>query len=453
MRRSRPDSALAAGLTLALVSTAAPAAAQDDTSATPPDAPAEEPAAPAPPSGVLLSGQLRTRYRGQFSEGDDHDLYELIDVQAKDAAGRWSSSLLGRLNWDLDDGPARLDSLQDTYDADITAQLYHAYLDWKLARFERLRFGRQTLYETPLTVVFDGAAAELAPMGSVDALFGAYAGLGEHLYESSAEDDWVLGSYGGIDLWSGATLRADWMHLEDARLGSEHENDLVGLRFSQDADTQTTHARVELKHSRLEAERRDVRVSASLVDLEARASLQVSWYQLLKAQQELAAPLDPFTSTLATLFPYEDLALSGTKDWKHLALSAGANLRRLEDEADESTYNREFERYWLTTSLVDTLPVQLDLTGELWDATGTEFSTWGASVAREFERFELSGGSYYSLYKYDLTTGDERDDVRTFFLDATFRQTPERRWSLRYEFEDNDFDAFHQLRLDYAWGF
>lgn len=443
MRRSRLEAARTAGLLCLLGLT--PAAQEGE------GEPAPTPEKPAP--AVQVSGQLRTRYRGQFSEGDDHDLFELVDLQAKDRDGRWSASLLGRVNWDLDDGPARLDSLQDTYDADVTAQLYHAYVDWEHARFERLRFGRQTLYETPLTVVFDGAAAELAPLGGVEARFGAYAGLGEHLYESSSEDDWVLGGYGGLDLWKGAVLRADWMHLEDARLGTEHENDLVGLVLDQDLGTRTTNSRLGLRHTRVEAERRDLRVTASHVDPEARWSLSGTFYQLLRAQQELAAPLDPFTSTLATLFPYADLALSGSKDWDHFALGLGANVRRLDDESDEGTYNREFERYWLTSSFVDVLPVSVHLTGELWDATGSEFSTWGASVAREIERFELSAGSYYSLYKYDLTTGDERDDVRTFFLDATFRHTPARRWSLRYEFEDNDFDPFHQVRLDYAWGF
>ena len=451
MRRSRPESGRVVALALGLTACVAAPSIQDSS------APASEeaPAVPAeqPARSIELSGQLRTRYRGQFSEGDDHDLYELIDVHAKDSAGRWSASVLSRLAYDFDEGPLRLDSLLDTYDHSFQAQLFHAFVDLESTRFERLRFGRQTLYETPLTVVLDGAAAELTPRGKHDATLGAYAGIGEHLYESSSDGDVVLGTYGGLDLWRGAVLRADWMHLEDLRLGSEHDNDLFALKLDQDVRFEQGDSRFEVAHSRLEGERRDLRLGASHVDLGGHWSARGTYYQLLRAQADLAAPLDPFTSSLFTLFPYRQLGVSGTKDWKHVSLTGGADLRRLVEAGDEGTYNREFERYHLTTALTHALPVEVALTSELWNSSDTDFSTWGANLSRELERFELSVGSYYSLYKYDLATGDERDDVRTYFFDVSFRPESLRRWSLRYELEDNDFDTFHQVRLDYAWGF
>ena len=451
MRPSRREAARGLALALAPFALTLAQAAQEASDEPPPEAPpAPQPSAP----GIELSGWLRTRYRGQFADGDDHDLYELIDLQAKDAAGRWSASVLARIAYDLDDGPPSLDGLLDTYDSPFEPQLYHAYLDWESSRFERLRLGRQTLIDTPLTVVLDGLSAELTPRGPRDAKLGAYVGVGEHLYESSDDGDApVLGTYAGLDLWTGGVLRADWMHLEDLRLGSEFEDDLFGLAFDQGLTFDRSDTRLELDHTRLEGERRDWTVRASHVDLGARWSARASYHELLRAQGALAAPLDPFSSTLFTLFPYRQLGASATKDWSRVSLSGGADLRRVSDEADEGTYNRDFERYHLTTALIETLPVELAVTGEVWDSSDTEFSTWGANLSREHERFEWSLGSYYSLYKYDLLTGDERDDVRTYYVDLAFRPEPLRRWSLRYELEDNAFDLFHQVRLDYAWGF
>jgi len=451
MRPSRRDAARGLALAASLLALTHAPAAQESTPAPATDLP-EEPAAPT--SSIELSGWLRTRYRGQFAEGDDHDLYELIDLQAKDAAGRWTASVLARLAYDLDDGPQSLDGLLDTYESPFQPQLYHAYVDWESSRFERLRFGRQTLIETPLTVVLDGIAAELTPRGPRDAKVGAYAGVGEHLYESSDDGDApVLGTYGALDLWKEGVLRLDWMHLEDLRLGSEFEDDLFGLAFDQGFSLETSDSRLELDHTRLEGERRDWTARASHVDLDARWSARATAYELLRPQGALAAPLDPFSSTLFTLFPFSQFGASVTKDWTKLSLNGGADLRRVTDEADEGTYNRDFERYYATGTLLETLPVMLAVTGEVWDSSDTEFSTWGANLSREHERFRWSLGSYYSLYKYDLLTGDERDDVRTYFLDLAFRPETLRRWSLRYELEDNDFDTFHQVRLDYAWGF
>lgn len=62
-------------------------------------------------------------------------------------------------------------------------------------------------------------------------------------------------------------------------------------------------------------------------------------------------------------------------------------------------------------------------------------------------------GSYYSLYEYDLSSGEERDHVRTTYLDLRWKTGLGRRWALRYEFERNDFDDYHDVRLEYAWSF
>ena len=127
-------------------------------------------------------------------------------------------------------------------------------------------------------------------------------------------------------------------------------------------------------------------------------------------------------------------------------------MRRVAHDDDVGEFNRDFERYFLTGSLP--LPVVVSLTGELWHATGADIGTWGASLAREFpEGLEADVGSQYALFEYDDASGEERQDVRTYYVDLRWTQAAASRWTLRYAFEANDFDDYQEVRLDWAWTF
>ena len=405
------------------------------------------------------TGRLVTRYRGRFTDDEsDHDLTQTLDLLLADPDRRWSGALLARAAWDLDgtDPDSDFFGLADTYDHRLEGQLYHAYLDLARPGFSLLRLGRQSLYETPVTLAFDGVRAELAPRGGARAIVGAFAGVGEHPYESSSDGDAVLGGFASFRPWDGAELRADWMHLEDERLGTEHEDDLLGLVLGTDLSGAESErrTRLETRFSSLEGDGRDLRVSADHLDTERGFSLQASYYELLRTQQDLAAPLDPFTSTLFELFPYAQVTLSASKDWRTFALLAGSDVRRVDDEDDVGEYNRDFERYWLTSSVPELFSLALALTGEVWRADGTDYETWGATLARPFDGgFDLALGSYFALYEYDLLSAEERDRVRTTYLDLRWKRSSSRAWRLRYEYEHNDLDDYQEVRVDYEWSF
>jgi hypothetical protein len=450
--RARPLAA--ALLWLALARPGAAQEAEPTTESWP--TPAREPTPE--PGPRLLSGLLLTRYRGRFTgDESDHDLYQTLDLTVTDPAGRFTGALLARAAWDVDGRDAGEDEeffgLLDTYDHAFEPQLYHAYVDWKVDSLALLRFGRQPLYETPVTVFLDGVRADVATRDH-RAQAGVYAGAGEHMYESSNDGDVVLGTFAAARAWKGSELRADWMRLEDARLGVDHENDLFGLALSQDLVHGEDLGRLDARFTSLETSGRDLRLTGNWLDGEGAFSVRGSYYRLLQTQKSLAAPLDPFSDTLFELFPYDQLGVSATKDWERVGLLAGSDVRRVREDSDEGTYNRDFERYFVTGTLRDTLPVDLSLTGELWDASEDEYETWGASLARAFpEGWDAVIGSYYSLYEYDLLSGDERDHVRTTYIDLRWKRSASQRWTLRYELERNDFDDFHELRLDYGWNF
>jgi len=413
------------------------------------------------PSGVEVDGVLLSRYRARFAGGEhDHDLDEVLDVSLADEGGRWRGRLSAQATLDLDGRSDGSDttffSLRDTYDHALTARVLFGWVDvLGIERIELLRVGRQVVHEAPVAATFDGLRFESERMGPLRSRFGVYGGLGEHPYESSSDGDLVAGVFGEVSPWQGAALRADWMHLEDDTVFGDASNDLFGLAWWQDLATEDADAttRLETRATVLDGEARDLAVTASRVDAPADLLVQARLYRLLEAQNQLSAPLDPFSPTLFELSPYRQLGLLASKSWDWGGLQGGADVRRVVDPADVGEYNRDFERAFLTATVTDALPVVVAVTGERWSGED-EIETWGIDLRRTFDpELDVAVGSYYSLFKYDLFSDVERDHVRTYYVDLRARRARARTWSVRYELEQNDFDRFHTLRIDWAWRF
>jgi len=184
--------------------------------------------------------------------------------------------------------------------------------------------------------------------------------------------------------------------------------------------------------------------------------VEADWTTLFNPQNDLVLELDPFTASLLALEPYHQARVQGSKGvGEHLILAAGADLRRLKDGDEEGEFNREFDRLHATATSLDTLDSELEvsLTGELWDATGTNVTSWGADVSRNWEQLEGSLGTYYSLYKLDLVAGEEREDVRTYYAEVEWKQGPSTTFEARYELEHDSFDIYHVVTVGVRWGF
>jgi len=414
-----------------------------------------------PPAAPALSGSLTTRYTGRWGGGDDdHDLSQVLDASYDDAAGSGlSGSVLAQFFWDIggSDPDSAFYGLQDTYDGQLTGRLYHAYVDVHgLAATPALRIGRQEIHETPVSVYFDGLSVETSRVAGSGTRLGAYGGIPTQPYESSSSGDVLLGLYALTDAWPGGRLRTEWMHVEDESLTGEHADDLLGVRLDQTIDGEQQSTSLGSAFTALDGEERDLRLLASHYDAEHELTLDASFYELFETQRDLAVPLDPFYSTLYELFPYTQLTLSSSKAWEDVRLQGGLDVRRVSDAQDVGQFNHDFERYTLTGTLTDLLArgAALGLTGEVWDSDDSDVQTWGLDLSRAIEeRWDVSLGSYYSLFKYDYYLGEERDHVRTYYTHLRYRRTESLRWSLSYEFEDNDFDDYQRLRLGLSWLF
>jgi hypothetical protein len=198
-------------------------------------------------------------------------------------------------------------------------------------------------------------------------------------------------------------------------------------------------------------------VGGTYLDPESTFTMRVSHYVLLEPQGELVGELDPFVQSLHTFYPYAQTRLSLSKFFgERLAAEGGIDLRRVDESADVGSFNRNFERAYLSAHLLDIRAsgIDLSLTAESWQGASNDIDTWGVDLSKEVkEGWELSVGSAFSLFKYDLYTDAERFDVRSTFARLRFEVSEGVRIELRYEIEDDGVDSYQELNVRTTWSF
>jgi hypothetical protein len=433
-------------------------------SALPAEAPAPPSLASAAPAdtGLAVHGSLSTQYRGRWADAQhDNDLYEFLAVDIGDPnRDKWTAHMSARMAIDLDGKPSGSEpplffNLADTYNGAVYTRLYEAHADGTdIGPLAELKLGRQIEYETPVYAWLDGAYLLSKPIGDHNLEFGGYGGIPVHMYESSTNGDAIGGVFGQAKLWSDARARLDWMHLDDSSETGDHVDNLWKLGVWQDIGS-AWH--LEGNYSRLNDHNRDFTVRGTYSDLEDNLTVQGAFYQLLEGQKALSLELDPFFTALGELFPYYDGSLLVSKGFGNdVNVQAGFDARRVTDDADLGEFNHDFDRYFATVALSHILPSELVLsgTGEMWDGGGTGIASWGADLARKFDgRWDTSIGTYFSLYKADLFSTTERDNVRTYYLRVRYRHSSALTWDLRYEYESSEFGPFNTLILGLVWHF
>jgi len=446
---------------------AAPAVNQGTPSTAPDSAAPAGAIAPAPeaigaPAGSVypIHGYMTSTYRGRWTDGDhDNDVYETLSLDLGDPARNpWTGHVMARVDADIDGkggSSSVFHDLDDTFDGTIQPYLYDAWMERRdLGSLERVRLGRQTLWDTPVFAWFDGASGETKEFGTAHWKLGAYGGMPVHLYESSREGDFLAGAYAEARPWKGGQARLDGMYLEDETELGQHVNDLWHAGLTQALGT---HLRLDGGWTRLEDTNRDVSASATWWDAATDFNVRASYFQLLTTQKSLASEVDPYFATLSELFPYQQIGLLASKGLStKVRVQAGVDLRRVSDDGDIGQFNRDFERYFGTVTLLDTFSsgITSNLTGEIWNGGGSDIETWGLDLAKSFSKaFEASAGSVYALYTVEDLTGEERDHVRTYYVRLRWKRTAATTWDLRFDVEDMDPDPIETVRAGLTWRF
>jgi hypothetical protein len=305
----------------------------------------------------------------------------------------------------------------------------------------------------PEELRLDGMSYTTKPMGKTETQLGAYAGIPVHLYEDDTDEGQAYGLF--VEGLAGKDGRArfDWMHLEDELVLEDHRNDLFSVALWENF---SENVRFEGQYSHLDSDPRDLRLRVFVDTPDATTIVRASYYQLLETQTAEATEIDPFFEELLDYFPFRQ----GTVNVSQLlgentTLDVGFDARRVSDSDDIGDFNRDWERYYTTLALgLDEHETTLSVTADLWEGGDRDTSTFGADLSfSPSESFDAAIGSYYSLYKYDLFEFEERDDVRTYYARIDHETSKQVKFELIYEFENDDLDTYHTLRLGAVWQF
>ena len=408
-----------------------------------------------------LHGRSELKYVGRWTAGaDDHDLFNSTDLDLGDARRHLlTAHVAGRLALDLDrdrspGNPFR--TVDDTYSKDLTARLYSAYLDVNggvdgspmRGVINRVRAGRQILYETPRTLFLDGVSVETAPARLMELTFIGYVGSPSHLFEQSRDGDWAAGGAVSAVPWRGGQVRFDYLHVTDRYLSTTNEDDLFALRGEQVVGK---WLRLGGNFSMLETEAHEVGAHATVEIPDAELSLTGRYTGLLSDQNERTLDLDYFHNFLATYFAYDQYELAVHKGLgEHAFVDGGVQFRELRHDDNAGIFNHEFQRYYLTPGISEWpfAGFSISLTGAAWVSGGDRFGSVGAEAQQRFDdAWTGSIGTAFDLYRYDALLGQERQDVQTSWARLTWRATKHLRLRGSFTFEDGDDADFYTVLL------
>lgn len=409
---------------------------------------------------ISIHGYLSTQYRMRQSEDEsDQDIYQYVGLDLGDElTGKVTAHLLLRLAADIDGkqevpGYYVFDSVTDTYDESFTYWLYHSYLDFhRVGNVADIRLGRQVMYDTPVTLYFDGGKIETMEWReALNLKVGVYGGVPVHLYEIDAEGDAIYGALLQTRPWRGGRFRADWVRVEDENLYGEEENDFYSAAVWQ---ALSQYLMAHARYGWLDNEGRDVTGRLSFYHPDWDLMVMVSYYELLETEEIRTIDFDPFFAAAHAYYPYWQgrfLASKGIGD--NFGIEGGVDMRELNDENDMSNYNHEFIRYFGTVYLTD-LPtdgLEISATGEVWDSQDQleYIQSYGGDVTYKTmnDRLAMSVGSYFSLYEYDFYVDEEKEEVQTYYGRIRFSQRKGFGFDVTYQYEDDEFDEYQTLKV------
>ena len=411
--------------------------------------------------GIPVHGSVSAKYRYRSSsQSSDNDLYEYLSADFGKPEGTVTGHLFLRATEDLDgreSGYDPLNGITESYRS-FNARFYYGHVDFHgLGPAELIRAGRQFEYETPVTFHFDGVHLESKPIEK-DLLLqvGLYGGIPVHLFESSPSGDWLAGAYVQCVPWEAARFRIDYAHVRDDYLLGVQSDNLLGVGMWQTIGPVLLQAR----YGMLDSESRDLLVRGTFYAPESDVRIELSYFQLFKTQRAESIDLDYFSLAAQDYFPYIQGRLLAAKGFgEHFLLQGGVDWRELRDSGDQGTYNHAFRRFYLTPTVTNVIVAGLSIsaTGEIWEVPHTDngdILSAGLDVGYRYSpTVKFSAGTAYSLYKYDYFDSVEREHVRTLYVKAAYAPKKGLRLDGSYEFEYDDVDTFHVLKLGAGWAF
>ncbi|MBI2336165.1 MAG: hypothetical protein HYU97_05330 [Deltaproteobacteria bacterium] len=416
----------------------------------------------------LVSGSLTNKYKFRATNGfSDNDLESILTLNVGNPrANRFSFSAQGGGIFDLD-GKKTDSYFSDIYNSFPDAavgRLYYAYLNInKLGPIDHVRVGRQRLFLLE-SHYFDGLSIETVPLaGFVLTVFG---GTPVHLYENQIGMDWGDWMAGASLQWnpiSKLRLRFDYTHLKDQTSGfrvsqGDLEDDLFGISFWANL---TKNIELYGRFTSFSDEVRDAEAALNFQFPEQDLTVRLNYFRLLKGYDIRVTDWDAF-GIAGSYVPYNQAGLSVTKGLgEKFSVDGGFVLRKLDNNQTASAFNHGYLRGFVSLGSQDFLAKGLEMNATFDYYHGIDNTlkndyyggSFGISQQLLKKRLKLGAGTAFYLYRYNLLTGNESDNVQTYFANVEAKILKNLKAKAAYEFEDNDFDNFHEMKLSLTWDF
>lgn len=418
-------------------------------------------------SPLVSSGFIQLRYDGKILSKDDlivgginygkdyqdHKMFQTADFTLSEKSwGHFRFSMSGDFMEDIDDIRSdesdKTGSIHDSFDKRTNGYLYLLQAEvYNLGIVDYFRLGRQYIdYEIPSYV--DGLNFVL----KYDKInFYAYAGIPVHLYgETEFEDSKQAG--GG----------ANMLILPDTKIALEYqyteEKPAITGSYSEEKTEFFRETAVSIRHSFLDNSYGYFGIVTSdtaLQHIEGMASmffdkmnigLDVSYlYQIDKIEKK-PVTASPISSLTGTIMPYHHATLDISKGMFNdsVTLSCGGELRLLQSKGDESEFNHSYTHDYLAVTIDDFFikGMNIGLHGDFFKGIGSDninsIITGGGEIEyKNNQTYNVTLGSYYSLYKYDyyddVDQVDEKTNVYTIYSKGRYYIYPWLYADARYE--------------------
>ncbi len=417
----------------------------------------------------FISGNFRTQYQGRWADGqDDHDMYEYLHFKTKDFFNnKVTISGSGRLSEDLDGHEPKNGAFRDildSYDRSYNGRIYYLYADIKNPVIDKsnLRLGRQYQYSVE-TILFDGAKYE-QQIGAIDTY--VFGGLRVSQY-TGTDFDTVAGSGIAVRPFMDTRTNLDYVRIIDDNFIDDEAGFSLWQRIHDDLNFYG-------RYTLLDSSPKDFLLKLSWDKIDWDASVQLSYYRFLRSLSEHSNNISPFFQILGTFRPFDLISLTGYKGLgDKFGISSGVDHRRVLNTGDENTFNRDYNRVFLTFDVNNILlkDSKVSFTTEYWNIKGIDHSLdFGVDFDKKIGKFDVGVGTSYSLYKFNFVGSNDlqflenselaRDvvqkiNVRTYYARVKYLLTKQSDISLRWlsEISNTDPGTFHQLLLSYSTNF
>lgn len=429
-----------------------------------------------------LDGYSTLSYRVQNMEGDrsDQDVSQYLSLSLGDSEmDRVTWYFFGSLRENIDDSdnsitkekfnrlifprtPAEENpivsgapffSIDDSINDGFTARPYEFYADIKdISIFKNIRAGRQYIHEVE-NLHFDGLKMESENYNGIRLT--TFAGMPVHFFETSDSGDLLAGVSVEFQPINDSRIRLNYTYVNDNNNDIDGNDDnLFELSWRHNIKEWWN---VYADFSMIDQTGRDAEIRSGWMFPDIDMDVNVSVFKQLSVLEDFTTELDDFNVIIGDFFPYTEYSVNAYKGFlQNFGLAAGFNIRELNDAADEGQFNHEFDHYYVTLSSHN-LPLDgssVSITGNFYDTNDDENRSLGLDFRQKInEKLTLSGGTYYSLFKFDSLSESERDNVKTYFLNTKYQITKKVEINMEYEFERFDQDSFHTVEsaLEYRF--